>query len=899
MHGGNQCRIRHIKAIVGRNIGWDSNSNIQEITEAPNLSSHTDTSNSPSPSTSTTIITPPTNNNITFTSADNHNNNSNSNNTASITKRFSNSFSKQNQYNNGNIDNAFCNPMTTTTPSHIHKLDTHHNLQLKDTNSNSQSHMMQRSDSTSSMQSCNSSVADSSLTKSAYKNNSKRLENKASTIFNISSNNNNNNNNNNNINMNDSYSVSTIDDDSPPKHEKELLDTYLTLSLPVLPHSNSNDIHDTNNDQKDNNDDHNESIDTENGDNNSNNSIHRDTYQTKKIKDTTFTNINVNNMLERPLYTSEIIPNSTNPLFRTDMSMIDWYDGVQTVVIAKIWAKHSIPESASLSKQMDPTRIQTSHLYSTTTHHEKSSSDNNNNHSYSLIVEWVVDMNELVFIGKSLKHAYSWPNNALLFKLDNGYYTSPDIASIALGQSKRPIYLDSNLDIDNASLHSIQSPRIKRSYTYHHIMKLNTLKDCIFDAKKAADEVQQNINDLLEQEKEKFKLLRLRSQKETRLKELENEIQEQRQNIKIGNRKIEDFKNTLERRRLELKRSQERFHREKEDLESNEVQLENNVKMHHDIFTKLNQRKKELIADLFSIYPIEQFRIRSIYLPNSVYTGCNEESIATALGFTAHLVNMMAFYLDIPLRYPIDPMGSRSLIHDPVSLINGSRVFPLYGKGVDKYRFEFGVFLLNKNIEQMMNAYGLIVMDLRHTLPNIHYFIQAVLTTSVTSGPTSLSVLSISSYAQGKDIFEGTATRIQPSRSIDLTSTIKKMNSSSSLANNKRNKDNGNNYHHNLQHNDKKYSNSSGYDHLKNDEEEEEHGENHLTLQPTIFIPTGPTPSPTISTQSVSISPKFGVSPGNGYPYTGVHLSSSVISVPAYLDTVTTSSCQKKPTSKT
>lgn len=29
--------------------------------------------------------------------------------------------------------------------------------------------------------------------------------------------------------------------------------------------------------------------------------------------------------------------------------------------------------------------------------------------------------------------------------------------------------------------------------------------------------------------------------------------------------------------------------------------------------------------------------------------------------------------------------------------------FPLYGKGVDKYRFEFGVFLLNKNIEQVIN----------------------------------------------------------------------------------------------------------------------------------------------------------------------------------------------------
>ena len=113
----------------------------------------------------------------------------------------------------------------------------------------------------------------------------------------------------------------------------------------------------------------------------------------------------------------------------------------------------------------------------------------------------------------------------------------------------------------------------------------------------------------------------------------------------------------------------------------------------------MNRRKKELIADLFSIYPIEQvrlikvtykcaivfdikkksyddsqqFRIRDIYLPNSLYDGQNEEYIATALGFTCHLVSMLAYYLEIPLRYPIIPMGSRAVIRDVVSVISGSR----------------------------------------------------------------------------------------------------------------------------------------------------------------------------------------------------------------------------------
>lgn len=34
-------------------------------------------------------------------------------------------------------------------------------------------------------------------------------------------------------------------------------------------------------------------------------------------------------------------------------------------------------------------------------------------------------------------------------------------------------------------------------------------------------------------------------------------------------------------------------------------------------------------------------------------------------------------------------------------MMKGPRAFPLYGKGVDQYRFDYGVFLLNKNIEQV------------------------------------------------------------------------------------------------------------------------------------------------------------------------------------------------------
>lgn len=45
--------------------------------------------------------------------------------------------------------------------------------------------------------------------------------------------------------------------------------------------------------------------------------------------------------------------------------------------------------------------------------------------------------------------------------------------------------------------------------------------------------------------------------------------------------------------------------------------------------------------------------------------------------------------------------------------------FVLHGHGTEPYRYEYAVFLLNKDIEQLMNQHGVPVLDLRNTLPNV------------------------------------------------------------------------------------------------------------------------------------------------------------------------------------
>ncbi|KAF8845490.1 hypothetical protein BDN67DRAFT_920108 [Paxillus ammoniavirescens] len=149
--------------------------------------------------------------------------------------------------------------------------------------------------------------------------------------------------------------------------------------------------------------------------------------------------------------------------------------------------------------------------------------------------------------------------------------------------------------------------------------------------------------------------------------------------------------------------------------------------------------RTSLISTLSTIYPIELlspsellFTILAVPLPIpftsnepapplslSSHKEVTEDTVATALGYAAHLVQLLAVYMGKVLVYPITYIGSRSLIRDNISAMVGPRMFPLFSKGVDTYRFEYAVFLLNKDIEMLMADRDLRALDMRHTLPNL------------------------------------------------------------------------------------------------------------------------------------------------------------------------------------
>ena len=78
----------------------------------------------------------------------------------------------------------------------------------------------------------------------------------------------------------------------------------------------------------------------------------------------------------------------------------------------------------------------------------------------------------------------------------------------------------------------------------------------------------------------------------------------------------------------------------------------------------------------------------------------------------------IAYYLGINLRYQAIQRSSRSCITDSVTR-GEEKTYPLFLKGQDKGYVEYAIYLLNKNVEQILSHMGIPILNLRATLENL------------------------------------------------------------------------------------------------------------------------------------------------------------------------------------
>nr|XP_046265731.1 UV radiation resistance-associated gene protein [Scatophagus argus] len=398
------------------------------------------------------------------------------------------------------------------------------------------------------------------------------------------------------------------------------------------------------------------------------------------LLDTYFTlHLCIGDRISRDFYKSEVIRDSLNPTWRSlDFGMLpDLLDTSVSCFVVRIWGGQE--------------------------------------EQYQLLIEWKVNLDGLRYTGQQIR---SRNPNEIIFGLNDGYYAA-DFDHKDQSERKK----NSLLQVDLSS--------VRNSYSVFSLLRLHTAQRAIKQTQVTVQKIGKEIEEKLRTTATCTERKKERECMQLRIAVLRSELQRQR---KALSREIDQ----RQKERTQLQKKEEAFSAQHESLKDEKEslsKLQKECTAKREQFLKSNAqltfRCRQLLSELSYIYPIDvanqsDYVICGVKLPNSEdFQAKDDGSVAVALGYTSHLVLMISCFLQIPLRYPVMHKGSRSSIKDTITdrLTEKEREFPLYSRG-ERFHFEYGVYLLNKNIAQLRYQHGLTTPDLQQTLPNLKNFLE-------------------------------------------------------------------------------------------------------------------------------------------------------------------------------
>eukprot|EP01103_Thecamoeba_quadrilineata_P015381 TRINITY_DN4843_c0_g1_i1.p1 TRINITY_DN4843_c0_g1~~TRINITY_DN4843_c0_g1_i1.p1 ORF type:complete len:781 (+),score=128.64 TRINITY_DN4843_c0_g1_i1:89-2431(+) len=317
------------------------------------------------------------------------------------------------------------------------------------------------------------------------------------------------------------------------------------------------------------------------------------------------------------------------------------------------------------------------------------------------LAESSFNLARLGYHAETLMSTLSYPPNCTLLQLEDGYYCREDVAAqLKLQRGKTHLKIsDSTHETDHRCLDSIDVEDIK---------EMIQLSRQIEENKNSIADTSNQIEHIIAQRSRRSSLHSKRDLARHRIINLHNHHQSKIDKLSMLKEELQIKRTQSSERLARLQKMQQSMFVLKRELQA--VQMEKNtLKNQCDLLSNsAAAHRTYLVANLISIFPIakdnndENFQILEIKLPDSQdFQGFDEEVIATGFGHVCHVLVILSRWFNLPLRYEMIPKCSRSIVIEVIDQ-TASR-YPLYSRGVDINRFIYAIFLLNKNLEQLLN----------------------------------------------------------------------------------------------------------------------------------------------------------------------------------------------------
>ncbi|KAI8843002.1 hypothetical protein BC829DRAFT_298717 [Chytridium lagenaria] len=270
--------------------------------------------------------------------------------------------------------------------------------------------------------------------------------------------------------------------------------------------------------------------------------------------------------------------------------------------------------------------------------------DPDGSREYRVISEWTLDFSSLEFVGTDLAdHEKVFPANTPLFEFLDGFYTLAKAGNMEDAEESLPVKVDHQ--------------KVKGSYKLECINRIVAAQKEILLIQDSINTLQRS-SEALASRKSKLTATERRAEILGRIAFIEKEMTARTQSIQSSRLKLKEMKEILAIRNRQLRESGPDRESTRHGLDLKQAELARTKLGCSKTCAHISFRQRRLIFDMKSIYPIELglvgnlMSIRGIKLPNSEFSGFDDERISTGLGYTAHLIIMIATYLEVPLRYP-------------------------------------------------------------------------------------------------------------------------------------------------------------------------------------------------------------------------------------------------------